>query len=399
METPLANPDIVRLWIIGGANNLVRWLEILAAGVFTFEVTGSGLAVAAVTAARPLPLLLFGALAGVLSDSIDRRRIQLVGMLVVLAASLAVCLLASLGVVRPWHVAAAAFVSGCVWSTDMSTRRRMVGDAAAPGLVGRVIAVDSLAGALTRMAGPVAGTAAYSAIGLGGAFACSAAVMLANFVLMLGVHHRQDSRKLALSRVPRDLAEGFALARGMPVLRAVLGTTVAMNLFAFSYTALVAPIGLLVFATPVGWVGALAAAEPLGSILGGLALASRHVDIGPRRLLLGGSSMFALLLGLMPFAPSFALACAMLVIAGIGLAGFSNMQTTLILIHAPPAMRSRMMGLTTVCMGTGPLGLLMTGALADRVGPMAAVQIAAAATLVVLALVAIDWVRASPRGG
>ena len=62
-------------------------------------------------------------------------------------------------------------------------------------------------------------------------------------------------------------------------------------------------------------------------------------------------------------------------------------------------MRSRMMGLTTVCMGTGPLGLLMTGALADRVGPMAAVQIAAAATLVVLALVAIDWVRASPRGG
>ncbi len=397
MERRLANPDIVRLWTIGGTNNMVRWLEILAAAVFTLEVTGSGFVVAAVTAARTLPLLLFGGLAGVLSESVNRRQIQLTGILITFATSLSVCLLASVGVIRPWHLAITGFVAGTVWSTDMSTRRRMVGDTSAPGLVSRAIAVDSLAGAVTRMAGPLAGTAAYGAIGLSGAFACSTAMTLLTLLLMLGVRHSQVTQPLALTRVPRDLADAITTAKGLPVVRAVLGVTIAMNLFGFSYTALVAPIGLLVFAIPVAWVGALAAAEPLGSIIGGLALAAFTPATSPRRLLLGGSALFVVMLGLMPLAPSFGLACAMMVVGGVGLAGFSNMQTTLILTHAPMALRSRLMGLTTVCMGTGPLGLLLIGALADRIGPMAAVQTVAVAGFVGLALVAADWIRSVPR--
>ncbi len=388
---------MVRLWIVGAANNLVRWLEFLAAGVFTFEVTGSGLAVAVVTAARPMPLLVFGALAGVLSDAVDRRLIQIVGLLVVLASSTSVGLLAWLGVVRPWHIAVAAFVSGCVWSTDMSTRRRMVGEAAAAGMVARVVAIDSLAGAVTRMAGPVIGTTLYAAIGLRGAFACSAAVSLVTLFVLVGVHNVQARRAFALARVGRDLADGFAAARRVPAVRAVLGATVALNLFAFSYTALVAPIGLVVFAVPVAWVGLLASAEPLGSIMGGLALAGR-LSMPPRRLLLGGAFLYTIMLAAMPFAPSFALACALLVVAGVGLAGFTNMQTTLILANTPAALRSRMLGLTTVCMGTGPLGLLLIGALAEQVGPMMAVRVVTSATLVALVGVTWDWVRKEGQG-
>ncbi len=398
MKRRLANPDLVRLWTIGGANNMVRWLEILAAALFTLEATGSGFAVAAVTAARTLPLLLFGALAGVLSESVSRKRIQLVGVFITLSTSLAIAGLAWAGLARPWHIAVAGFVAGSVWSTDMSTRRRMVGDAAPSGMVSRAIAMDSLAGALTRMAGPLAGSAAFGAIGLRGAYTCSAAMTLLTLLLVLGVHHEQTTRTLHLSRVPRDLAEGFAAARGLPAIRAVLGVTVAMNLFSFAYTALVAPIGLLVFAVPVGWVGALAAAEPLGSIIGGLALASYTPAMSARRLLLGGSALFTVMLGLMPLAPGFALACLMLVLGGIGLAGFSNVQTTLILANAPPALRSRLMGLTTVCMGTGPLGLLLIGALADRVGPMVAVQAVAVAGLAGLAVVTLDWISSVPPG-
>ena len=42
-------------------------------------------------------------------------------------------------------------------------------------------------------------------------------------------------------------------------------------------------------------------------------------------------------------------------IGGFGTAGFSNMQTTLMLTEAPSEMRSRLMGLVTVGIGTGPL--------------------------------------------
>ena len=65
----------------------------------------------------------------------------------------------------------------------------------------------------------------------------------------------------------------------------------------------------------------------------------------------------------------------MLVVGGFGSAAFANMQTSLIVLHAPAHIRSRLMGLLTVCIGMGPLGILLIGVLADRFGPMLAVDI------------------------
>ena len=53
-----AHPDFVRLWAVGALANAMRWVEILVAAVFTFEVTGSALAVSLVAVLRALPMLL-----------------------------------------------------------------------------------------------------------------------------------------------------------------------------------------------------------------------------------------------------------------------------------------------------------------------------------------------------
>ncbi len=68
-------PGYLRLWGVGGLSNGMRQFEILAAGLFTFQVTHSALAVAVVSACRNLPMLLLGAFAGVVSESRDRRAI------------------------------------------------------------------------------------------------------------------------------------------------------------------------------------------------------------------------------------------------------------------------------------------------------------------------------------
>ena len=48
----LASRTYLRLWAIGGCVNTMRSFEVLAAALFTLDVTGSGLAVAVVSAAR-----------------------------------------------------------------------------------------------------------------------------------------------------------------------------------------------------------------------------------------------------------------------------------------------------------------------------------------------------------
>src|SRR5579862_7433677 len=56
----LATPSFVRLWFAGGVGNAMRWLEMLVAGIFTYDVTHSAFLVAVVTVTRSLPMLFLG---------------------------------------------------------------------------------------------------------------------------------------------------------------------------------------------------------------------------------------------------------------------------------------------------------------------------------------------------
>ena len=49
------------------------------------------------------------------------------------------------------------------------------------------------------------------------------------------------------------------------------------------------------------------------------------------------------------------------------------MQTTLIYRAVVPAMRARMLGLLSVCIGVGPIGFLQVGLLADAIGARGAI--------------------------
>ena len=54
----LKTPDFLRLWLVGAFANAMRWLELLASGLFAYEVTGSAMAATAVGAGRQLPQVL-----------------------------------------------------------------------------------------------------------------------------------------------------------------------------------------------------------------------------------------------------------------------------------------------------------------------------------------------------
>src|SRR5215469_8442045 len=73
----LATPSYLRLWFAGGVGNAMRWLELLVAGIFTYEVTQSTVLVALVTVARSLPMLFIGTIAGVVGEALNRKRLLL----------------------------------------------------------------------------------------------------------------------------------------------------------------------------------------------------------------------------------------------------------------------------------------------------------------------------------
>jgi MFS family permease len=146
-----------------------------------------------------------------------------------------------------------------------------------------------------------------------------------------------------------------------------------MNVFGFSYSALIAPIGLDRYGVSPALVGALAAAEPIGAIASGIALSAGWLRLDGGRALLRGSLLFLVAVVAMALSPWYGLAFALLLTGGLGTAAFSNMQTTLILTEAPAAMRSRVMGIVTMCIGTGPLGVLAIGLMSEALGSPVAI--------------------------
>ena len=221
--------------------------------------------------------------------------------------------------------------------------------------------------------GPLAGGAAFQSLGLGGAYFLSAALYVVACFVVGGLGFEQQRRPLRLRRLTADLAEGLAVARAHPAIFGVVLVSIVMNVFGFSYSALIAPIGLAGYRVSPTLVGALAAAEPIGAIATGAALSAGWLRLDGTRAMLRGSLLFLVGVAGMALSPWYGLAFVLLLAGGLGTAAFSNMQTTLILVEAPAAMRSRVMGIVTMCIGTGPLGILAVGLLSEWLGPAAAI--------------------------
>lgn len=385
----LATPDFRRIWLLGGVANTMRWLELLAATLWTFEATGSAFMVAAVAMMRALPMLLLGAVAGALAERVDRRHLLIALQAISALGAGAVALLALIGWIAPWHLMVQGLLAGLAWAGEMATRRRMAADAAPPEDLVPAVALDTMTGSTTRCIGPLLGGALFQFTGLAMAVGIACALHLVALYLAVRVTPPRPVVR-AQSSALSGIVEAARFALDEPRLRMVLGVTLIMNVFAFCYAGILPAFGAAAFGVSGAAIGLLAAAEPFGALLGGLWMAlGRRAPPGTFPLI-AGSLLFLACLILAVASPFYSLAWALLAVGGLGTARFAAMQTSLVMTNAPAEMRSRVLGLVTTCIGAGPLGVLVVGALADRDGPQVAL-FAMAGTGLVLLLLLVWW--------
>ena len=387
----LTDRRFLALFTIGTLTSLVRWLEMLVFGVYVFAETGSATATAAMTLLRLLPLALFGAFAGAVADRIDRRRLMQWALVFMCVLSGALAVLSWSGRIEVWHLGVAAFLGGIFWITDFPIRRALIGEVVRGPFLGRAMGVDTLANNGTRMLGPLAGGALLAAVGLTGAFVLSVVLHAVCWIVFQTVRFRPPSPAARANNVWRSMAEGFRHLRGDRRLTGILAVTVVFNLWAFPMISMIPVIGEESFRLGPAAVGVLAAGEGAGALLGSILVAAVARPANFIWLYFGGCTVYlALSLG---FAASPApwLAGVMLLAVGLGGAAYAAMQTTLVLLSAPAAVRGRMMGVLSVCVGTGPIGFYHVGLLADRIGARDAVALIALEGLVALIVVSLVW--------
>ena len=386
----LAERDFRRLWLVGAIISTVRWLELLAVGVVVFDLTGSPAEVALLTILRMLPLALFGAFAGAMAEWTDHRRILVVGLGVLAATSAALVVLAATGHIEVWHLAIGAVLNGMFWLTDYPVRRTWLGEIAGTARVGAAMTLDTLTNNGTRMLGPTLGGLLLEFLGLDGAFLLAFALYAAALLLLAGLHAPRRVH-VRTGKVLARVAEGLAHVRRDPTLLGLLAITAIFNLWGFPVVSMIPVIGKDFLGLSAFPVGLLMGCEGAGALVGSLALVMFARAWLYRRIYVFGLVLFLLSVLAFSHSPVALLSGTLLFVAGLGAAGFAAMQAALVFLNTPDAVRSRVMGVLSVCIGTAPIGFLHIGLLADWLGAPMAIAILSLEGLVAVAVTCRLW--------
>ncbi len=388
----LGDPAFLRIWIAGGLVGTIRWLEVLAVGVYTYQITQSPFIVATMLFARMVPTMLLGAFAGALAERVSRRRLMMAGLALMCIVSIVLTALAYNGRLAIWHIALGAVLSGVFWAGEFPVRRTMLGEVAGLGRLSAAMGLDSATNNFTRMLGPLLGGALLTALGLQGAYAIGVLLYAAAFINMATLtFEERPTPEDESTGMLKSINDGLAYIRTNRLIAGTLVVTIFVNLFGFSYVSMVPVIGEQKLALGPVAIGVLMSAEGFGALLGSLLVATwvrtRYYTV----IYMLGSTLYLAMILAFSLSTLYSAAVLLLFAGGLGIAFFGSMQSTLIFFSAIPRMRTRVMGVLVACIGAGPIGVLHVGLLAEWIGAGHAVMIIAIEGLIAIAVAAIVW--------
>jgi MFS family permease len=260
----------------------------------------------------------------------------------------------------------------------------MIGEVVGREGMGTAMSLDVGATNASRMVGPAVGGLLLAGMDIQGAFMLSVLLYCTALWAVLTIRSRIP-RGADSGAVLARIAEGLALVRTDKRLIGVLVVTVIYNVFAWPFTSMIPVIGRDRLDLGPEGVGLLATMDGIGAFVGALVLALWLTPRWYGRAYLCGVVGYLITVVIFALVQSPALAGAALLLTGLGGAGFSTMQATLVYLASPPEMRSRILGVLTVCIGTGPIGFLWLGWLADRIGSHHATAVTGVLGLLALA--------------
>ena len=359
--------------------------------MFAYKLTESAFVVAMLSMLRVLPMGLFGAFIGGAADRFELRRVLHLVVLVSMATTLALAVLASLGALAVWHLVVASFVNGICWATDMPVRRLMIGNAVGSDRMGSAISLDVGCNNASRILGPMLAGLLLARYEIASVFWIGTLLYAASLVAALRMHASDRPAAVHASSFISSIQEGFAWLRSDRRLVGVYVITVLFNIFGWPYTSMIPVIATDYFHLGPKGAGLLASCEGIGGLLGALMFARLANPRWYGRIYVAAvAAYFATMIGFAT-APVALAAAVILLLNGMSLVGFAVMQTTLVYRDAPIQMRARLLGVLSVCIGTGPIGFMYLGLLADVLTPRAATAAMAAQGLLALVLTRRYW--------
>ncbi|MES2972535.1 MAG: MFS transporter [Pseudomonadota bacterium] len=379
--TPLRLPAFRGLWAGSAVYFTGNAMQVMAASWLMVELTGSSFLAALVQTAVFFPMFLLALPAGVLADTMDRRRLISTALGVQVGVVSLLALLAMLGWAGPATLLIFTFAAGCCTALLSPAWNTSVADAVPREDMAQAITAMSIAWNSARALGPSIAGFIFAWLGAGWVFAVTVASALA----MMQAVRRWPPAPHAKSPLPAErlwsgTVAGLRYARHSPVILAQLVRTVAYSGAGSALWALLPAIAAQQLKLGATGFGFLMGCLGTGAVAAGLVLGRLRARLGLERLVALGCLVFAAVMVISAFVRTPAVVFAALAIGGAAWMAVMATFNTATQSSAPPWVRSRAVALHTVsALGSFAIGSAFWGAVSGFAGLPTALSLAALA--------------------
>ncbi len=368
----------------GGLDNTGRWMDVVVMGLLVLEMTDSAFQVALLFVFRWLPMLAFALISGMVADRANRWAIMMVSRMVAVATTGAILALVLTGAVEPWHVFIASFFLGWLFVLEFPSRRSLIYDFVGSDRIVSAMSLETISMTLGRFMGPFLAGLLIELTDFSGTYIVLMVVYIVAFVLILVMKGRGPVRALSPYAFWSTVSRGFKYSVNNSVIRSVLVITLIMNSMAFSVESLFPVVAKNHLGVGAGLTGILISAQAIGSLAAASVIASLAVVRYHGRIFALGLVLQLISLLFFALSPWYPVSFLMLMLAGLGAAGYSTMQSTIILISSEPEMRGTALGMLGQCIGVAAVGGLAVGVVANYFSAQAAVAMSVSLGLLLL---------------
>lgn len=350
------------------------------------DLTESRLLITMVAFVQGGTIFVLSPLGGVVADRVAKRRLLVFGRVSMFAIVWTLAWLVMSDRILILHIMATSLIGGVLISALQPATQTFVFDLVGRERLENAVALNATGSGVAQVLGPAAGGVLLAGIGIAGTLAVAGGGILMAAGLLLAIPLAGKLTRAERQHPLRELREGFRWVWGDRGVRLVMlaSTTAFFNGAVFSLRPVFAR-----FVLDVGelGLGAMAASQGVGTVLGALWLASLASFHRVGVWIIGSSFAFSLVVVLYAF--SFSLPYILVIEFLMGVTGQVWMVTTMagLQLAVPDEMRGRIIGMVFMVAQLGFLGQPLVGALADRVGDQIALGVYGAVPSVILGLV------------
>jgi predicted MFS family arabinose efflux permease len=360
-----------RLFVIGNmTSNLGLWVQRVAIGWLTWELTESTAWLGGIAMAEAAPTIVLGLIAGTVVDRVDYFKLMRITQACSLLYSVLMAAFTFAGLMNIWLLLALTIARGSIVAFNRPSRMTVVYSLVGRDLLPSALAMNSMIFNTSRFIGPAIGGIIIVAGGAAWTFATGAALF---FVFTLALR-AMDLPSMMPERIQRSMVvetiEGLRYIMAHNGIRKQLTILVMTSLLAKPVTDLLPGFAAQVFERGPHGLALLLSAHGLGATAGGLWLAGRDKGLVGMTAVTIRNILF-MALGLLIFTATdiFWIACP--VVAWIGftfiIQGVTNQ--TLIQSAVDPDFRGRVISTYgLIAQGVPAIGAMVMGGVAEHLG-------------------------------